>query len=115
MQRGVEARAAGALLESIDRLTVARNSATSENDRLLASAALGASFLQAQRLQEAEQALGEAYAGMVGVDKGRVANDLGNLAFARKDSARAKELNKPAPWATLKLNSIWSLASMWRA
>jgi tetratricopeptide (TPR) repeat protein len=96
MQRGIEARAAGALLESIDRLTVARNSATSQNDRLLASAALGASFLQAQRLQEAEQALGEAYAGMGGVDKGRVANDLGNLAFARKDSVRALKFYEQA-------------------
>ncbi len=96
LARGIEARQAGSLIESVDALTAARDSAAGPPERLLANAALGASLLQARRLDQAGNALREAYAGMDGHHKAGVANDLGNLALALNDRVGATRFYQEA-------------------
>ena len=89
VRHGIETRQMGNLQESIDILREARTDAVSPADRLLATAELGASLLQARQLTEAGPLLRDAYTQAYGEAKGRIANDLGNLASAEKDPGSA--------------------------
>ena len=96
LTQGLAARAAGSLQDSIDILAAARASASTPEERLRASAELGASLLQAQRLNEAATILKESHAGLQGADKARVALDLGNLARVNHDTLGAQRFYREA-------------------
>ena len=111
-QKGVIAGQSGALVESIDLLNQARQGANTDASRFIVSAALGASYLQAHRLQDAELFLNEAYVELKGQDKARVANDLGNLAFALKQPARALEYYEQARQLSARQEDVYFVASL---
>ena len=76
------------------------------------SAALGATYLQAHRLQDAEQFLNEAYVELKGQDKARVANDLGNLGIALKQPARALQYYEQARQLSHQQEDVYFVASL---
>ena len=90
VQSAVAARSRGNIQLSIDLLSRAWDAADSERVRTRIAAELGASLLQARRLDDAEKFLKQAYAGSAGVGKAKVAVDLGNLAFSRSNSELAR-------------------------
>ena len=94
--QGAIERSRGNLNVSIDLLSSARQSATSDDMRARASCELGASLLQAHRLDEAESALREGHAGLAALEKARCAIDLGNLATLRKQTQAARTLYREA-------------------
>jgi CHAT domain-containing protein len=112
MLLGINAQQSGALLESIDLLTSARLTAANGFERSLASAALGASFLQAYRFAEAELSLNEAFDGTTGEEKARVANDLGNVAVALKNPEKAIFFYEQARSLGAHKPDIYLLASL---
>jgi CHAT domain-containing protein len=87
---GVAARVRGNIQLSIDLLGKARETAESNEARIRASAELGASLLQARRLNDAEDFLKRAYAGSSSLDRARIAVDLGNLAATRGERELAR-------------------------
>ncbi len=89
-ERGLAYRQQGQLSRSISELQRACRVAPSDADRMLARGELGASLLQARRLDEAEASLQQAYAALRGAEQGRVALDLGNLAVLRNQPERAR-------------------------
>lgn len=91
MTRGLAHRQQGNIVLAIDSLAQAHQAAKSEGERARAAGELGASLLQARRLDQAKTRLGEAHAFFSGPERARYANDLGNLAVIarRKDEARA--------------------------
>lgn len=90
IQSGVAARSKGDIQLSVDLLSKAWESTDSDQLRARISAELGASLLQARRLDDAEKFLQQAYAGSTGLGRARVAEDLGNLAFSRSNSEFAR-------------------------
>ena len=81
---GITSRQQGKLQLSIDLLTQARRIAGTDPDRMRAAGELGASLLQARRLDQAEVSLREAYSFFSSAERARYAIDLGNLAVIRK-------------------------------
>lgn len=88
--QGIAQRQQGNLTAGLALLREARLSAKSATDAALAAGELGAACLQAQRLDEAEEALQAAHAALDGEARGRIANDLGNLFLARKQMETAR-------------------------
>jgi CHAT domain-containing protein len=111
-QQGVTAGQSGALIESINLLNKARQSADNDANKFMISAALGATYLQAHRFQDAEQFLNEAYLELKGQDKARVANDLGNLGTALKQPARALQYYEQARQLSQQQEDIFFVASL---
>lgn len=111
-QQGVSAGQSGALIESINLLNKARQSADSDANKFMISAALGAIYLQAHRLQDAEPFLNEAYVELKGQDKARVANDLGNLGAALKQPARALQYYEQARQLSQQQEDVYFVASL---
>ncbi|MDB5850319.1 MAG: hypothetical protein JWP29_4071 [Rhodoferax sp.] len=87
---GIAQREQGQLLLSINTLRAARDAAPNQAEALRASAELGASLLQARRLDAAQEALEPAYDFFSGVGRARVAIDLGNLAVLRGGAGTAQ-------------------------
>lgn len=95
-QAGAAARNRGNIQLSIDLLSKAWDAADSEQVRTRASAELGASLLEARRLDEAEKFLTQAYTSSSGVGKARAAVELGTLAVARKNIELARRYYEEA-------------------
>ena len=89
IESGIEARNRGNIQLSIGLLNKAWEAASSLDERTRAAAELGASLLQARRLDDAEEFLKIAYANFSYPGKASVALDLGNLAVARKNNKLA--------------------------
>ena len=89
IQSGVAARSRGNIQLSVDLLSKAWEAANSERLRTRISAELGASLLQARRIDDAERFLKQAYSGSTGLGRAKVAVDLGNLAFSRSNAELA--------------------------
>lgn len=81
---GIAYRQQGNLALSIDLLMQAKQAARTDQERMRAAGELGASLLQARRLDQAEVSLHEAYSFFSGVERARYAIDLGNLAAIRR-------------------------------
>lgn len=90
IQSAVAARSRGNIQLSLDLLSKAWETADSERLRTRIAAELGASLLQARRLDDAEKLLQQAYAGSAGAGRAKVAVDLGNLAFSRGNGDLAR-------------------------
>jgi CHAT domain-containing protein len=90
IQTGVAARNSGNIQLSIDLLSKARDHANSDLARRLTNVELGASLLQARRLDDAEKLLLQAYAESSGVGKARIAVELGNIAVLRRNTELAR-------------------------
>ncbi|MBI4741802.1 MAG: CHAT domain-containing protein [Betaproteobacteria bacterium] len=86
---GVVSREQGSLELSIGQLGQAVRLAAGERERMRTTAELGASLLQARRLDEAKPALLEAYAFFSGDERAAVALDLGNLSLLRRNAVDA--------------------------
>ncbi len=93
---GVALRSQGRLTKSIDLLQAAKASAQSLLQSALIAAELGASLLLAQRYNDAEAELLQAFDGTSGETRARVANDLGNLYFTRNQPDLARDYLKEA-------------------
>lgn len=89
LAQGTAYRLQGSLELSIQTLLAARLAADSPARQALAAGELGASLLQARRLEQAEEPLREAHAAAEGRDKARHAIALGKLAAVRKRSEEA--------------------------
>ncbi len=87
---GVAYRQQGHLTLSIGSLRQAVDTAPTEAERMRAIAELGASLLQARRMDAAEEALTLAYKFFQGPDRARVALDLGNLAALQGSQGEAQ-------------------------
>lgn len=87
---GIAYRQQGKLQLSIDLLTQAKRKASTDQDRMRAAGELGASLLQARRLDQADASLQEAYSFFSGTERARYALDLGNLAVIRKRPKEAQ-------------------------
>jgi CHAT domain-containing protein len=90
LSAGVASRAQGNLDLSIGQLAEAGRLAANLGQRMRAAAELGASLLQARRLDQARPLLLEAYAFFSGIERAQVALDLGNLALLRKEHKEAR-------------------------
>ncbi|WP_418316515.1 CHAT domain-containing protein [Piscinibacter sakaiensis] len=90
-ERGVELRQQGQISRSVDELRRACTLAPDEASRMLIHGELGASLLQARRLDEAAETLQRAHAGLQGRQRARVALDLGNLALLRGRPEQARD------------------------
>lgn len=101
LSTGIAYRQQGKLQLSIDLLTQARQTAGNDKDRMRAAGELGATQLQARRLDQADASLHEAYAFFTGSDRARYALDLGNLAVIRNHHKDAQTYYEEA----LKLSS----------
>jgi len=86
---GIASREQGSLELSVGQLGQAARLAADERERMRATAELGASLLQARRLDEAKPALLEAYAFFSGDERAAVALDLGNLSLLRRNAGDA--------------------------
>lgn len=84
LSEGAALRGKGQLDKSIQLLGTASQTASTPQLRGIALSELGASQLQAQRWVQAEASLREALALVSGIDRARVAIDLGNLAVIGK-------------------------------
>lgn len=87
---GVAYRQHGDLRLALDALELARQAASSDEERTLATGELGATYLQARQFSVAQMHLHQAYRQSTGADKARYAIDLGNLALARKLRLQAR-------------------------
>jgi CHAT domain-containing protein len=90
IQSGIAARSRGNIQLSIDLLSKAWETPDAERARMHIAAELGASLLQARRLDDAEKFLQQAYKGATGAGRAKVAVDLGNLAFSRGNNELAQ-------------------------
>ena len=93
---GITNRQQGNLQLSIDQLTQAKQTANNDKDRMHAAGELGASQLQARRLDQADASLHEAYGFFSGVERARYAIELGNLAVIRKHPKVAQSFYEEA-------------------
>ena len=93
---GIAYRLQGNLSLSIDLLDQARKIAKSDNQKMKATGELGATLLQARHLDQANAALQEAHSYFSGVERGRYALDLGNLAIIRKNQKQARSYYEEA-------------------
>jgi CHAT domain-containing protein len=93
---GIASRAQGNLALSVDQLDEARLLATSDGQKMRVAAELGASLLQARRLDQAKAPLLAAYSFFSGVERARVALDLGNLALLRREHKDAQRYYQTA-------------------
>ncbi len=89
LQKGLQLRDQGQLSLSIDQLRRACVVAPTEAARMRARGELGATLLQARRLDEAADSLRQAHDFLAGPERGRVALDLGNLEQLRGKSDEA--------------------------
>ena len=96
LSTGIAHRQQGNLDLSIRFLSQSARVATTDRERLQAAGELGASLLQARRLNEAETALREAYSFFSGSERARYAIDLGNLALIRKRQNEAQQYYREA-------------------
>jgi len=83
LAQGIEQRQQGQLALSVHTLRRVLDTAASPAEALRTRAELGASLLQARRLEEADAALAAAYDGLEGQDRAAVALDRGNVALLR--------------------------------
>lgn len=90
ISNGIAYRQQGKLQLSIELLEHARQTGVTDEDRMRAAGELGASLLQARRLDQAEVALREAYSFFSGGERARYALDMGNLAVIRKRHTEAQ-------------------------
>lgn len=90
LDEGIAYRRQGQLHLAVGSLQRACAAAADDTARLRATGELGATLLQARRLDEAAQALHQAHAFFEGVDRARVAIDLGNLAVLQGRPAIAQ-------------------------
>jgi CHAT domain-containing protein len=90
MSAGIAWREQGHLDLSIGQLNQAAERATNPQERMRAKAELGVSLVQARHLDRAKQPLLEAYAFFSGIERARVALDLGNLALLRRQHKEAR-------------------------
>jgi CHAT domain-containing protein len=91
LAEGIAQRNAGNISNSIAILSALHASTADAGARTKSAGELGASLLQAGRLDEAQAALTEAVAGAAGAQRARYTLDLGNVAAGRKrlDEAQA--------------------------
>ncbi|MDP2371163.1 CHAT domain-containing protein [Rhodoferax sp.] len=91
MATGAAARQGGGIDQSIAHFQRARQLARDDAERTQAARELGATLLQARRLDQAALSLHDAQSLAVGEERAGLAIDLGNLALLRKDPALATE------------------------
>ncbi|MRV71473.1 hypothetical protein GJ700_07025, partial [Duganella sp. FT92W] len=91
LARGAAEREQGNLTLAIDALRAAQALAVGDVQRRQAATELGASLLQARRLEQADAPLHAAYAMAQGQDRARAALALGNLAQLRKQPDAARQ------------------------
>ncbi len=112
---GVSLRQQGRLQRSVNVLREAKKAAQNPSRSAVTAAELGATLLLEHRFNDAEVELLEAFRGTSGEIRARVANDLGNLYFARKQHDLARDyFNEASRGATsdpslaiaIKLNLI---------
>jgi CHAT domain-containing protein len=96
LSKGIAYRQDGNLDLSIDALSKARVQASTPRERMLATGELGASFLQARRLEQAMVALRAAYLYFSGQDRAPYAIDLGNLALNQRLPKEARDYYEEA-------------------
>jgi CHAT domain-containing protein len=94
--RGETLRGNGEINAAIGLLTQARQSADTPGAKSVASTALGVTYLQVRRLDDAEAALSAGYNEATAATRGSAAIELGNLALARKQNDRAEALYREA-------------------
>ena len=95
LEQGHVLRNSGRLQQAMDFFSALRQNGNPEI-QLSASGELGATLLQARRLEEAEPLLREAYAKASGAERARYAMELGNLAAARRKPQEALPLYREA-------------------
>jgi len=81
--RGTALRNGGNLQQAIDYFSTLRT-ASDQDTAVAATGKMGATLLQMRRHAEAETYLREAYGKTTGIERARLANELGNLAAARR-------------------------------
>lgn len=91
MATGAAARLEGGIDQSIAHFQQARQLAANDTERARAARELGATLLQARRLDQAAHALQEAQRLAPGDEQAALSIDLGNLALLRKDPALAAQ------------------------
>jgi CHAT domain-containing protein len=96
LSNGITYRQQGKIQFSIDALSLAKQTAKTDQNRKRAAGEWGVSLLQARRLDQAEASLQEAYTYFSSVERARYAIDLGNLAIIRKRQKVAQEFYKEA-------------------
>jgi CHAT domain-containing protein len=112
---GISLRQQGRLQRSVDVLRAAKKTAQNSSRSAVTAAELGATLLLEHRFDDAEVELLAAFRSTTGEIRARVANDLGNLYFARKQQDLARNyLNEasrgtstdPSLAIAIKLNLI---------